>query len=132
LEPKFARRISIGLCPSGVPFDPPGKLCAKFQISQSQYYKWRDQLPANGSKVFDYGGVDKSSERLLQEIQKLKRIIGDLTVELKKANTSFCKEEPCHEKCLEINELSKELEMPELLQIAEDAVLNRIERPEKH
>jgi hypothetical protein len=33
---------------------PLGELCAKFQISQSQYYKWRDQLLANGPKVFGY------------------------------------------------------------------------------
>jgi transposase len=64
---------------------PLGELCAKFQISQSQYYKWRDQLLANGPKVFDYGGIDKNSERLLKEIHNLKRIIGDLTVELKKS-----------------------------------------------
>jgi transposase-like protein len=64
---------------------PLGELCAKFQINQSQYYKWRDQLLANGPKVFDYGGVDKNSERLLREIRNLKRIIGELTVELKKS-----------------------------------------------
>jgi hypothetical protein len=39
---------------------PLGELCAKFQISQSQYYKWRDQLLANGPKVFDYGGIDRA------------------------------------------------------------------------
>ncbi len=64
---------------------PLGELCAKFQISQSQYYKWRDQLLANGPKVFDYGGVDRTTERLQYENQKLKRIIGELTVELKKS-----------------------------------------------
>jgi transposase len=64
---------------------PLGELCAKFQISQSQYYKWRDQLLANGSKVFDYGGVDRSSEQFLRGINRLKHIIGDLTVELKKS-----------------------------------------------
>jgi transposase-like protein len=64
---------------------PLGELCAKFQISQSLFYKWRDQLLSNGQKVFDYGGVDKTSERLQQENQKLKRIIGELTVELKKS-----------------------------------------------
>ena len=37
---------------------PLGELCAKFQISPSQYYKWRDQLLANGPKVFDYGGIE--------------------------------------------------------------------------
>jgi transposase-like protein len=64
---------------------PLGELCAKFQISQSLFYKWRDQLLSNGPKVFDYGGVDKTAERLQQENQKLKRIIGELTVELKKS-----------------------------------------------
>jgi transposase-like protein len=64
---------------------PLGELCAKFQISQSQYYKWRDQLLANASKVFDYGGIDKTTERLMHENQKLKHIIGELTVELKKS-----------------------------------------------
>jgi len=64
---------------------PLGELCAKFQISQSQNYKWRDQLLANGPKVFDYGGIDRSSEQLTHEIKKLKHIIGDLTVELKKS-----------------------------------------------
>lgn len=64
---------------------PLGELCAKFQISQSLFYKWRDQLLSNGQKVFDYGGVDKTAQRLQQENQKLKRIIGELTVELKKS-----------------------------------------------
>jgi len=63
---------------------PLGELCAKFQINQSQYYKWRDQLLANGPKVFDYGGVDKNSERLLREIRNLKRIIGDADCRIKK------------------------------------------------
>jgi transposase-like protein len=64
---------------------PLGELCAKFQISQSLYYKWRDQLLNNGQKVFDHGGINKSAERLQMENQKLKRIIGELTVELKKS-----------------------------------------------
>lgn len=70
---------------------PLWKLCAKFQISQSQFYKWRDQLLNNGPKVFDYGGIDKSSERLEHENQKLKRIIGELTVELKKSEYELSK-----------------------------------------
>jgi len=37
--------------------------------------------------------IDRSSEQILREIQKLKHIIGDLTVELKKASTSCCEKE---------------------------------------
>lgn len=32
---------------------PLGELCARHQISQAQYYQWRDQLFNQGAKVFD-------------------------------------------------------------------------------
>jgi len=37
--------------------------------------KWRDQLLANGPRVFDNGGVDKNTEKLLSEITKLKILL---------------------------------------------------------
>ncbi len=61
------------------------ELCNQHQISQSQYYKWRDRLLAQGDKIFDHGGPDRTEQRLQQEVRKLKGIIGDLTVELKKS-----------------------------------------------
>ena len=61
------------------------ELCNEHQISQSQYYKWRDRLLAEGVKVFEHGGPDRVELRLQKEVRKLKGIIGDLTVELKKS-----------------------------------------------
>lgn len=61
------------------------KLCAKYQVSQTQYYQWRDQLLKHGHQAFDVKNVTKKEQHLEQENQKLKRIIGDLTVELKKS-----------------------------------------------
>jgi len=61
------------------------ELCNRHQISQSQYYKWRDRLLAEGAKIFDHGGPDRAEQRLQKEVRKLKGIIGDLTVELKKS-----------------------------------------------
>ena len=61
------------------------ELCNRHQISQSQYYKWRDRLLADGPKVFDHGGPDRAEIRLRHEVKKLRGIIGDLTVELKKS-----------------------------------------------
>ena len=61
------------------------ELCNQHQISQSQYYKWRDRLLAEGAKVFEHGGPDRAELRLQKEVRKLKGIIGDLTVELKKS-----------------------------------------------
>jgi transposase-like protein len=59
------------------------ELCNRHQISQTQYYKWRDQFLANGSKAFEVDGC-KETEQLKNKVRQLKSIIGSLTVELKK------------------------------------------------
>lgn len=60
------------------------KLCAKYQIAQTQYYQWRDQLLKHGKSAFEAKDITKKEQHLQMENQKLRRIIGDLTVELKK------------------------------------------------
>ena len=61
------------------------ELCNQHQINQTQYYQWRDKLFKDGSKVFEHGGVDKEAERLKKQNQKLKGMVGELTMELKKS-----------------------------------------------
>jgi transposase-like protein len=61
------------------------KLCAKYQVSQTQYYQWRDYLLKYGHQAFETKNVTKKEQHQEQEIQKLRRIIGDLTIELKKS-----------------------------------------------
>jgi len=61
------------------------ELCSRHQISQAQYYQWRDRLIKEGRKIFDYGGPSKSEENHKQQVGRLQRIIGELTVELKKS-----------------------------------------------
>lgn len=60
------------------------KLCAKYQIAQTQYYKWRDQLLKFGHQAFDQKTITNKEQHLEQEVRKLKNIIGDLTIEIKK------------------------------------------------
>ncbi len=60
------------------------KLCAKYQIAQTQYYKWRDQLLKFGHQAFDQKTITNKEQHLEQEVRKLKSIIGDLTIEIKK------------------------------------------------
>ena len=62
------------------------KLCAKYQIANTQYYLWRDQLFKHGHQAFETKNISKKQQHLEQEVIKLKRIIGDLTVELKKSD----------------------------------------------
>jgi len=47
---------------------PLGELCARHQLSQSQYYQWRDQLLNHGSRVFDRGGAEQTEQRLRTEL----------------------------------------------------------------
>ena len=60
------------------------ELCNRYQITQTQYYQWKDRLLGDGHKLFVRGGMDKQSSQLEAENRKLKEIIGDLTIELKK------------------------------------------------
>lgn len=68
----------------GLKGKPVAEICTEHQISQSQYYQWREQFLANIPKVFKN---DERRERVLsRENTRLKKIIGDLTLELKKQN----------------------------------------------
>jgi transposase-like protein len=60
------------------------KLCQKYQIAQTQYYKWRDQFLANCHESFEIKKKTDKEQRLESEIHKMRTIIGDLTIELKK------------------------------------------------
>ena len=66
----------------GIKGKPVSEICTEHQLSQSQYYRWRDELLANIHQVFN--GTNKQDGKLVKENQRLKQIIGDLTVELKK------------------------------------------------
>lgn len=59
------------------------ELCNKYELSQSQYYKWRDLLLDGADRVF-VPDPDKEKERMRKKIDKLNQHIGELTVELKK------------------------------------------------
>jgi transposase-like protein len=62
---------------------PISELCNRFEIGQSQYYKWRDQFLKNGASIFD-DKPDKKIDQLKAENRRLTHVIGNLTVELKK------------------------------------------------
>jgi len=59
-------------------------LCNKYQISQSQYYRWVDEFQANANKAFESTRTNKKEQKLYSEIKKLKEVIAELSIELKK------------------------------------------------
>jgi transposase-like protein len=63
---------------------PVVELCTSYGISQSMYYKWRDQFLTNAAKAFEIDKITRKEDRLLQENQRLKGVVGELTLELKK------------------------------------------------
>jgi transposase-like protein len=77
-DPKTKAMIVI----QGLKGKPIGEICLEHQISQTQYYQWRDQFLANMHQVFS--DKEKQAENLTRENARLRKIIGDLTVELKK------------------------------------------------
>ncbi len=54
------------------------ELCQEFGVAATQIYTWRDRLIGNASLIF----VDKRvNEGHKNEIEKLQRVIGKLTIE---------------------------------------------------
>lgn len=65
---------------------PISELCNRHQIMQTQYYAWKNHFLRNAEKIFDLGKSTSTEERLENENRKLKTVIGELTMELKKSD----------------------------------------------
>ena len=63
---------------------PVSEICSQYQVSQTQYYQWRDKFLSEAHRAFE--GKENGGEvlRLKAKTQRLQQIIGALTVELKK------------------------------------------------
>jgi len=70
----------------GLKGKPVAELCTEHQISQSLYYQWRDQFLAQAAKAFDDPQRTRREARLQQENARLKQIVGELSLELKKSD----------------------------------------------
>ena len=68
----------------GLKGTPVSTLCTEHQLSQAQYYEWRDQFLANASKAFEVHQHADQVQRLERENSRLKRVVADLTLEVKK------------------------------------------------
>ena len=64
------------------------ELCARYGVRTSMVYKWRDQLLKNGDHVFE-SSIDQHTTQLEHQNQQLKALVGHLTLQLKKRNSSY-------------------------------------------
>jgi transposase-like protein len=68
----------------GLSGKPVSEICSQYQVSQNQYYLWRDKFLAEAHRAFESNDSVGEVARLKAKTQKLQQIIGQLTVELKK------------------------------------------------
>jgi len=80
-DPKTKIQIVLQGLESKIPL---AELCNKHQIHQSIFYYWLKELQTKGHKVFESNKQTKKEQRLQEEIKKLKSIIAELSIELKK------------------------------------------------
>jgi transposase-like protein len=73
---------------------PIGELCAEHEISQGQYDQWRDLFLANAAKAFEPAGAPSRQGRLERENVRLKALVGELALELKKGGGARVKRGP--------------------------------------
>lgn len=65
---------------------PISEICNEYQITQSLYYQWRDLFLSNMGKAFEVKKQGQREATLQRENAKLKQLVGELTVELKKSD----------------------------------------------
>lgn len=70
----------------GLKGKPVAAICQEYQINQSQYYAWRDQFLSHATKAFEVQQQSQRESRLQQENARLKQVVAELTLELKKSD----------------------------------------------
>ena len=65
----------------GLKGKPVAELCHEHQISQAQYYQWRDQFMAHAPKAFEVHEQRQREARLARPSPRLKTLVGELTLE---------------------------------------------------
>lgn len=86
---KWDSKTKAKIVLEGLRGKPVAQICNEHQIFQSQYYQWRDQFLANIDQAFNTLKKEKKEAHLEQENRRLKAMIGDLTIELKKSEEEW-------------------------------------------
>lgn len=79
-------KITAAIVIQGLQGRPVAEICTEYQISQSLYYQWRDQFLAHAPKAFEVHQHTRKEARLEHENSKLKKLVGELLLELKKSD----------------------------------------------
>ena len=81
---KWDSKTKVMIVLQGLKGRPVAEICTEHQVSQAQYYQWRNQFMTNLPQVFSSN--ERREKALARENTRLKNIIGELTLEIKKAS----------------------------------------------
>ena len=70
----------------GLKGKPVAEIWNEHQINPSQYYQWRDPFLAHAAKAFERHQHTRKEVRLEHENTQRKRLVGELTLELKNSD----------------------------------------------
>jgi transposase len=65
----------------GLKGKPVAEICTEHQLSQSQYYQWRDQFLAHAAQAFEVHQHTRREAHLEHENSRRKKLGGDLTLD---------------------------------------------------
>ena len=82
-DPRFKAKVVLEGLEGRTPL---AELCNKYQIKQSQYYYWLNEFQKHGYRLFENSKPTKKEQNLRDENKKLKQIIAELSIELKKSD----------------------------------------------
>jgi hypothetical protein len=83
---KWDARTRTAIVLEGLKGKPVTAICQDSHISQAQYDWWRDHFLSNASTAFEVTQQTKREARLQHENARLKKLVGELTLELKQSN----------------------------------------------
>ncbi|MBX3304297.1 MAG: transposase [Nitrospira sp.] len=83
---KWNAKTKATIILDGLRGKPVATICQNYQISQAQYYQWHDHFLANAPKTFAVAQQTDREARLQRENARLKNLVGELTLELKKSD----------------------------------------------
>ncbi len=81
---KWDSKTKARIVLEGLKGRPISELCSEYQISQNQYYLWRDKFLSASHRAFENDGHPGREKRLKARIAHLEQTLGAVTFELKK------------------------------------------------
>ena len=74
------------ICLEGLQGRPVSEICLEYELSNSTYHKWKDQFLRNMHLAHEITLSNRATLKLEKENSKLKSLVADLSLELKKSD----------------------------------------------